>query len=62
MTVVILGFGLALWFLPIENWRWVAIFGSDAITYVDFLLKAQPFSTIVLVVIATALFMTRKVY
>jgi hypothetical protein len=62
LTVAFLAMGLCLWFIPVENWTWVDHFGGQAVMALDFLSKAQPFSTIIFVVIATALFMTRKQY
>ena len=62
LTVVTLAFGRRLYFLPIEDWTWLDAFGPEPITWVDLLLKAQPFPTIVLMVVAVALFMTRKQY
>jgi hypothetical protein len=62
LTVAFLGFGIALWTLPIDDWTWVDLLGGQAVISLDFLFKAQPFSSIICFVIATALFMTRKQY
>lgn len=45
-----------------ENWTWVAAGGSYAVNAVTFLTDARPWSTLMLVVLALALFMTRLKY
>ena len=66
LTVVIFALGTALWFVPTDQWKWLDFLGNEvggqAIMAVDFLERLEPFSTILCLVIATALFMTRKQY
>lgn len=59
-TVAFLALGIALWVVKLDDWAWVHILGPDAISVIVILLNFQPFSTLVCVVVAVALFMTRK--
>ena len=65
LTAAIFALGVALWFLPNaqgQEWQWVNLLGGQAVMALNFLLSAEPISSIVCLVIATALFMTRKQY
>ncbi|HUB68624.1 MAG TPA: hypothetical protein VL981_14155 [Candidatus Methylacidiphilales bacterium] len=62
LTVASIAFGICLWCLPVDDWRWVDALGGQVVMALDFLLKFQPFSTIIFVCIGLALFMTRKQY
>jgi hypothetical protein len=62
LTVAFFALGTALWFVPLEEWNWVNLLGGQAVMSLEFLFKAQPFSTLICLVVATALFMTRKQY
>ena len=62
LTVMFLALGLGLWFIPSDDWKWVDILGCQAVMALHVLDLMQPFTTIVCIVIATALFMTRKQY
>jgi hypothetical protein len=62
LTVASIAFAIALWYVKIDDWKWVNYFGEGTIQYIEFLISAQPFSTIVFAVIGIALFMTRKQY
>jgi hypothetical protein len=62
LMVTFLVLGLSLWFIPTVDWKWVDYLGGQAVMTLNFLSDAQPLSTIVCIVIATALFMTRKQY
>jgi hypothetical protein len=62
LTAMFFALGLGLWFIPAGDWQWVDMMGGQAVVALHFMFDAQPFSTIVFLVIATALFMTRKQY
>ena len=62
LTVAFLALGICLWFIPTDQWKWVDLLGGPAISVVDFLGRAEPFSTLLCLVVGTALFMTRKQY
>jgi hypothetical protein len=54
--------GIGLWFVPSGDWQWVDLLGGQAVVVLHFMFDSQPFTTIVFLVIGTALFMTRKQY
>jgi hypothetical protein len=45
-----------------ENWTWTAICGGYVVNAINFLAEARPWSIIVLMALALALFMTRLKY
>jgi len=62
LTLAIFALGIGLWFVPTVQWSWVNLLGGQAVMALDFMGKTEPFSSIICLVIATALFMTRKQY
>lgn len=62
LTVACLCLGISLWVLPEDQWRWVDLLGSQAVTALNLMRAIEPFSSTVLIVVALALFMTRKQY
>ncbi len=44
------------------DWKWVAAAGPQVVEGINFLVTTRPFSIIVLVAVALALFMTRLKY
>ena len=61
-TVAFMALGISLYIVPQDQWQWVSAFGAQTVFALNFLFSAEPFSSIICVVIATALFMTRKQY
>ena len=45
-----------------ENWGWMAICGGYVVSAVNFLAESRPWSIIILMALALALFMTRIKY
>jgi hypothetical protein len=45
-----------------ENWTWAARGGAYVVNSLDFLAQTRPFSVVVLLALALALFMTRIKY
>ncbi|MCE0497395.1 MAG: hypothetical protein LV481_05545 [Methylacidiphilales bacterium] len=62
LTLALAALGIGLWFIPTDQWTWLNYLGGQAVMAVDFMGKAEPYSTILCLAIATALFMTRKQY
>ncbi len=60
LTVACFAFAICLWYIPTDEWKWVDLLGGQAVLALNFIGKCEPFSTIIFMVIATALFMTRK--
>jgi hypothetical protein len=61
-AVGFLALGSGLYFTNIDSWRWISALGPDAIPAIEFLLKLEPFSTIICVIMAITLFMIGKQY
>jgi hypothetical protein len=59
-ALIILAIGLG--FGQPENWTWDAIGGGYVVSAVDWLSQTRPWSIIVLIALALALFMTRLKY
>jgi hypothetical protein len=55
-------YGVALWYAKPQEWKWPDTLGPYAVTFVDYSIKAEPFSTVICLVLALALFMVRKQY
>jgi hypothetical protein len=60
MALIILAFGLLLGH-P-ENWTWASAGGAYVVNAITFLADGRPWSVIVLLALALALFMTRLKY
>jgi hypothetical protein len=60
LTVVLVALGIGLWVSNPDDWKWAATGGPYVVNALHFLGQAKPFSIIILLVIATSLFMTRK--
>jgi hypothetical protein len=60
MALIILAIGLLVG--QPENWTWAAVFGGHVVTAITFLANGRPWSVIVLMALALALFMTRLKY
>lgn len=61
-TIAILAFGVGLWFLGPDDWKWADLGGPYVVNAISFCYQSKPFSVIICLVVATALFMTRKQY
>jgi hypothetical protein len=59
-TLIILAVGLGVGH-P-ENWTWAAAGGSYVVTALSFLTDTRPWSILILIALALALFMTRLKY
>jgi hypothetical protein len=59
-ALIILAVGLG--FGQPENWTWAAVFGGYAVNAVTFLADGRPWTIIILIALALALFMTRLKY
>ncbi len=44
------------------NWTWAALGGSYVVNTLDFLAQTKPFSVLILLAVALAIFMTRLKY
>ncbi len=62
LTLIFLALGIGLWVSDPTGWRWAAPAGAYVVNALNFLGEAKPFSVIILLVLALALFMTRKQY
>lgn len=62
LSAAFLAFGLGLMLGKPEDWRWPDLGGGYVVQAVNFCVDARPWSYIFCFVIATALWMTRKVY
>jgi hypothetical protein len=60
LTLALIALGLGLWFTDPATWHWVDLGGVYAVDTVRFLADTKPFSVVILLVIALALWMTRK--
>jgi hypothetical protein len=62
LTMVLFGLGIGVWMTDPTTWKWVDPAGPYVVNAVRFLGETKPFSIIILMVLAVALFMTRKQY
>jgi hypothetical protein len=62
LTVACFTFGICLYIFPTDEWKWVDLLGGQAVMVLNLMGTAQPFTTLIFLVIGTALFMTRKQY
>jgi hypothetical protein len=62
LTIGCIALAAGLWFGKPDEWRWPIVGGPYVVNAISFLDQMRPLSEIVLLVIATALFMTRKQY
>ena len=60
--LLFIAFGLGLEFGHPENWTWVAAAGGGAVDALNFLCDFRPWSAIMMLAVALALFMTRLKY
>jgi hypothetical protein len=60
--LVLLALGIGLMVGDPENWTWVELGGSYALDALSFLIKGRPFSELICMVLALAMFMTRLKY
>jgi len=59
-ALIILAIGLGIG--QPENWTWATVFGGYVVNAITFLADGRPWSIIILMALALALFMTRLKY
>jgi hypothetical protein len=59
-ALIILALGLGIG--QPENWTWAAVFGGYVVNAIAFLADGRPWTILVLIALALALFMTRLKY
>jgi hypothetical protein len=62
LTVVLIVFGIGLYFGDPDKWTWVALGGPNAVTALRFCVEYRAFVVAFCAVVAVALWMTRKQY
>ena len=62
MIVILLALAIGLGVGHPDTWTWVASGGAYAVNSLNFLVDSRPWSIIILVALALALFMTRLKY
>ena len=61
-ALVILSIGLWVGHPEDNNWSWAAVCGGSVVNAINFLADSRPWSILVLMALALALFMTRLKY
>ena len=62
LILLLIALGIGLMFGHPENWTWIASGGAYAVDALNFLCDFRPWSVILLLALALALFMTRLKY
>jgi hypothetical protein len=60
LTVALLALGIGIGVSDPTGWRWADPGGPYVVIALNFLSETRPFSPMVIIVVAVALFMTRK--
>jgi len=62
LTLALLALGIGILVSNPDDWKWAVSGGPYVVNALHFLGQAKPFSEILLIVVAVALWMTRKQY
>jgi hypothetical protein len=62
LTVILMALGFGVWLSDPTTWKWADPAGPYVVEALQFLAATKPFSVIILLVLALALFITRKQY
>ena len=61
-ATALIAYGLGLWFGHPEDWKWPDVGGAYLVNFVSFCSDFRPFSVVLCLFLALALFMLRKQY